>query len=343
MKFKNIVYIRDLSQLGGVETFTYELIKKYHNLDIAVIYKYGDPSQVKRILKYAPAFKHTDQKIECEVAIINYDITIIPFIAETAKIYQVIHGDYENEAYKWKPPTHPRITAYIGITQHIVESFKRITGLKNVMLSYNPLTIEQRTLLLISGTRLSTVKGKDRMIKLAKALDEREIDYKWLIFTNDKDQIPSPNVFYIKPTINFSKFISRADWLVQLSDTEGLSYSINEALYQNIPVIVTPLPYLEEIGVKDNENALIMNFDCSNIESIVDRIEEPLQFIFKPLKDNYGAILKKSKSKYTGKYLTCIIPYTDQEQNKEIKIGDIIECTEERAKYLIEKGVAKYE
>lgn len=27
MKFKNIVYIRDLSQLGGVETFTYELIK----------------------------------------------------------------------------------------------------------------------------------------------------------------------------------------------------------------------------------------------------------------------------------------------------------------------------
>lgn len=160
MKHKNIVYIRDFSELGGVETFTYEMIKKYHNLDIAVVYKQAHPSQVKRVAKLCPAYKHTDQKIECDVAIINYDTSIIPFICENAKIYQVVHGDYENEAYKWKPPTHPRITAYIGITKHIVESFKRITGLQNVILSYNPLTIEERTLILISGTRLSPIKRK---------------------------------------------------------------------------------------------------------------------------------------------------------------------------------------
>ena len=39
IKHKNIVYIRDFSELGGVETFTYEMVKKYHNLDIAVVYK----------------------------------------------------------------------------------------------------------------------------------------------------------------------------------------------------------------------------------------------------------------------------------------------------------------
>ena len=160
IKHKNIVYIRDLSKLGGVETFTYEVIKKYHNYDIAVVYVSADNEQIKRIAKYCPVYKHTDQKIECEVAIINYDISIIPFICENAKIYQVIHGDYENEAYKWKPPTHPRITAYIGITKHIAESFKRLTGLDNVLMSYNPLTIEPKKLILISGTRLSPIKRK---------------------------------------------------------------------------------------------------------------------------------------------------------------------------------------
>jgi hypothetical protein len=160
IKHKNIVYIRDFSELGGVETFTYEMAKKYHDLDIAVIYKQAHVEQIRKVAKYCPIYKHTDQKIECDVAIINYDTSIIPFINEGAKIYQVIHGDYENEAYKWKPPTHPRITAYIGITKHIVESFKRITGLDNVILGYNPLTIEKKKLILISGTRISPIKRK---------------------------------------------------------------------------------------------------------------------------------------------------------------------------------------
>lgn len=343
MKHKNIIYIRDFSELGGVETFTYEMVKKYHNLDIAVVYKQAHPSQVKRVAKYCPVYKHTDQKIECDVAIINYDVSIIPFICENAEIYQVIHGDYENEAYKWKPPTHPRIKAYIGITQHIVESFKRITGLENVILSYNPLTIEPKTLILISGTRLSEIKGKDRMIKLAEALDKAKVDYKWFIYTNDTDKIPSKNVYYFKPDNNFAKMIPIADYLVQLSDTEACSYSINEALYQNVPVIVTPLPYLKEIGVKDNVNALIMRFDCQNIPDIVDKIQNPLEFNFTHLKDKYGDILKKSKSRYTGQVLVATKDYFDMVQKRDVKKGDVITCTKERAKEIIKAGVGEYE
>ena len=32
---------------------------------------------------------------------------------EDADIYQVIHGDYSNPVYTWKPLTHPRIKKYI--------------------------------------------------------------------------------------------------------------------------------------------------------------------------------------------------------------------------------------
>ena len=159
IEHKNIIYIRDFTEIGGVETFTYEMVKKYHNLDIAVVYKTAHKSQIKKVAKYCPAYKHDDQKIICDVAIINYDTSIIPFICEKAKIYQVVHGDYENPAYTWKPPTDKRIKFYIGITKYIVESFKRITGLRNVKLSYNPLTVEEnKPILLISGTRLSPIK-----------------------------------------------------------------------------------------------------------------------------------------------------------------------------------------
>ena len=79
------------------------------------------------------------------------------------------------------------------------------------------------------------------MIKLAEELDEQRIDYIWYVFTNDTDAISSDNVIYMKPRLDISYWMDQADYLVQLSDTEGLSYSINEMLYRNKPVIVTPL------------------------------------------------------------------------------------------------------
>lgn len=127
--------------------------------------------------RYCRTYKHINEDIECDVAVINYDTSIIDYITpniykENAKenqgIYQVIHGDYENPAYSWKPPTDDRIKAYIGITKHIVESFKRITGLENVILGYNPLTIsEQKPLMLVSATRLSRIKRKRQNDKIS--------------------------------------------------------------------------------------------------------------------------------------------------------------------------------
>jgi len=182
------------------------------------------------------------------------------------------------------------------------------------------------------------------MIKLAEELDRARINYKWLIFTNDKDVIKSPNVTYLDPTPDFTKWLNFADYLVQLSDTEACSYSINEALYRNIPVIVTPLPYLKEIGVQDGKNAYIMNFDCSNINSIVDRIENIPKFEFKHLKDNYDKILAKSESHYTRQnYVICKESYNDLLLKTYVKKGDIVFCTKERAKVLVDGKVAEYD
>ena len=181
-------------------------------------------------MKFCPAYKHTNEDIICKVAIINYDTTIIDYITkdiwkENAKegegIYQGVHADYENPAYTWKPPTDDRIKSYITITKYIDKSFQKITGNKNTIQGYNPITEEpDNKIVLVSATRLSRVKGKDRMIKLANALDRYGVNYIWYIFTNDTKAISNPNIIWISPRLDVTHWIRRADYLVQVSDTE---------------------------------------------------------------------------------------------------------------------------
>jgi len=356
----NILYIRDFSEIGGVETFIWEMVKKYKDRDIAVVYKSAHPNQLKRVRRFCRAYQHTNQKINCKVAIINYDTSIIDYITsdiwkENAKkdegIIQVIHGDYENPAYPCKPPTDDRIKLYVGVTKYICESFKRITGLENVTFGYNPLTIEEDEpcLKLISATRLSKIKGKDRMIKLANALDNAGINYIWYVFTNEKDTINNPNIIFMKSRLDVSRWLKDSDYLIQLSDTEACSYAINEALYRNIPVIVTPLPYLEEIGVKDGVNSYIMDFDCKNINHIVQNINKKPKFEFKHLEDKYSKILAKGKSKYKEekemkarvRALKKFETIRDSERNVYPKEGEEWITSKERAEILRENEVAE--
>lgn len=342
IKHSNIVYMNYISEIGGVETFVYEMVKKYKNLDIAVVYKQGNNKQLERLKKYCRCYKHTNEEIECDVAIINYDISIIDFINENAKIYQVVHGDYENKSYTMKPPTHERIYKYITITNYLFDSFKKITGRENVIMSYNPLTLEDnKKLVLFSATRLSPIKGKSRMIRLANELDRQGIDYIWYIFTNDEKAIPNENVIYMKPRLDVSYWLKQADYLVQLSDTEACSYSINEALYRNIPVIVTPLPYLKEIGVENGENAYILEFDCSNIEDVVKNIQNIPKFEFKKLEDKYKDLLKESKSHYEEDKkmkvkVKCVLKggYDDIKLKRHINENEEYIVDFERANYL---------
>ena len=144
------------------------------------------------------------------------------------------------------------------------------------------------------------------MIQLANALDNAGIEYIWYVFTNDTDAIKNPNIIYMQPRLDCYKWLAHASFLVQLSDTEACSYSINEALYRNIPVVVTPLPYLKEIGVEDGKNAYIVEFDCSNINEVARKMVNIPKFEFKHLEDNYDKLFTKTKSFYNKEYIDSI-------------------------------------
>jgi len=342
IEHENIFYIRDLSEIGGVETFIWEMVKKYQKYDIAVVYKTAHKKQLERLQNLCMCYKHTTQRIKCKTAIINWDTSIIDYIEDGADIYQTIHGDYSNPVYTWRPLTHPRIKQYICITKHVLKTFSELMKVDNVILGYNPLTIdpEDKLLILVSATRLSPIKGKARMEKLGNALNDAGINYIWYVFTNDTEAIKNDNIVYMKPRLDVGKWISKADYVVQLSDTEACSYTINEALYRNIPVITTPLPYLEEIGVKDGINSYILDFDCKNMNHIVDNIMNIPKFEFKQLKDSYDKLLSHKPShfkedKYMKVKVEALDTYEkfnviDYELGRVPKAGEQFEVSKER-------------
>jgi glycosyltransferase involved in cell wall biosynthesis len=257
---------------------------------------------------------------------------------EADEVIQIIHADYE--AQKLKPNLDKRIKEHYAVSKAVAEAYKRISGV-NVKVAYNPLTIEKpkKILRLISATRLTKEKGKDRMIKLANALDKAEIPYEWRIFTNDSLPIPNENVIYMKPRLDIRNYIADADYLVQLSDTEAFSYSILESLCLGTPVIITPIPSSIEMGVKNGINGYILDFSMEDIP-INDIYTNIPKIAFKSPKDIYDKLLINEPTTYEPDKMVkvrALKGYSDIELNIFIPKGHEFEVMQSRAEELINR------
>lgn len=314
---KNIFYFWHINKIGGIESFFYYLAKKYKDWDITIYYKTGDLEQIKRLKKYVRVKKYHGERIVCDKAFFNFTIDIIDNV-EAKEYYQIAHCDFK-EALE-KPNLHKKVTTYLGVSKQVCKSFEEVTGFKTE-LAYNPILIDKpkKVLNLISATRLTHEKGKDRMIKFAQMLDKAEIPYLWTIFTNDTKAIDNPNIVYMKPRLDIINYIANADYLVQLSDNEGFCYSVVESLLVGTPVIVTNCPAFKEIGV-NKTNGFILNFDLNNVP--IKEIYKGLpKFKYEQPKDNWDKLLAKGKSTYqkdlkTMVLVKCIQDYNDIELNE---------------------------
>lgn len=353
IKHDNILYVRNINAIGGVETYVYELAKKYKDKDIAIVCKSIATEQLKRLKQFCRVYIHKDEKIECKVIITNWDTSILDFVNKDAKVYQTIHTDYTHPS-QGKLPQDDRVNTYLAITEDIKNKFIQMTGRKNVMVCRNPLALEEDKplLTLVSATRLTKEKGGDEMLALANELDRQGIDFIWYIFTtNEYNGNPvweNKNVVHMQNRLDVGKFIKKADWLVQLSKVEGDSYTLKEALYRGVPIVVCELPYFKEIGIKDNVNALFFNPDCSNVEEIAEKMRTPLKFEFKPVIDSYDKIIVDGTSKYQIDLNTivtvkcaCEPGYTDIELNRYIKQNEEFDVNKIRAEYLESIGFVK--
>lgn len=340
---KNIFYFYRINAIGGIESFFYYLAKKYQDYDITIYYQVGDKEQIKRLQQYVRVIRYTGEHIKCDRAFFNFNLDIIDNV-EAKEYIQIAHGDYK--AMKLMPNRSNKITRYLGVSELVCDTFEEMTGNKTE-LAYNPIEIKKpkKVLNLISATRLTAEKGRGRMIKLGKLLDEACIPYLWTVFTDDVNKIDNPNIVYLKPRLDIIDYIANADYLVQLSDNEGYCYSVVEALSVGTPVIVTDCPVFKEQGV-NTSNGFILDFGLNNVP--VNEIYKGLpKFKYEPKQDNWEKFLVKGKSTYKEDIkkkikIQCTKPYWDlQLQQWKSPKDDPYEVPYLRALDLIDVGVVK--
>lgn len=339
--YSNVFYIPHFNIIGGIETYMYELAKKYHKYDITVVYNDGDYKQISRLAKYIRVIKYNGAKIKCKRLFVMYRCNLDIF--ETDYIIQITHADYKEQ--NLKPNKDVRINEHYAVSKAVAKSYEELSGLETKV-CYNPLSVDKpkKVLKLISATRLTKEKGKDRMTILANALTNANIPFLWLVFTNSQDRIDNPNVVYMNPRLDIRDFIAGSDYLIQLSDTEAWSYSVLESLSLGTPVIVTPIPCFEEMGIKSGVNGYILPFNMKDIP-INDIYENIPKFEFKAPKDIYDKLLIKEPTTYDPSKKVdaiCIKGYTDLEHNCHYKRNNLVKSiTIERYEYL--KGLGLVE
>lgn len=344
IEVKNMFYFANINEIGGVESFFYNLARKYKSYDILILYNSGDSTQIRRLMKYVRVERYSGQYIVCEKAFFNYSIGSIIGNVKADEYIQIIHADYAAQGIA--PKFDERITRYLCVSNAAKESFEKLTG-KKAEVAYNPLAYirPKRVLKLVSATRLTKEKGRDRITALAKCFRENGIQFEWLIFTNDTKSFSEPGIQLRKSILNICDYISDADYLVQLSDTEAYCYSVVEALTLGTPVIVTPIPVFEELGVVNGENAFYVPFDMKDIP-VKAIYESRLKFTYKPVQDCWKDILAPGKSQYQDlmKVMTHVKAtrdYYDMELGYLVKTGELLNVSKVRAKQLVSAGVAE--
>lgn len=336
---KNMFYFPQINKIGGVESFYWYLVQKYENRDIVIIYRQSDEQQLARLRKYVRVFRFTETtQIKCEKAFYNYSTDIMSHV-EAKEHIQILHGDYK--ALKVRPNVPEGITKLIGVSQWVCDTFHEVTG-KDLERVYNPIIVPKprKMLNLISATRLTKEKGRDRMERLADILSEHDVPFRWEVFTNDVLPFKNKNIILRETKLDIVDDIANADYLCQLSDTEGYCFSVVEALMLSKPVIVTDCPVFKEIGVVHGKNGFILDFDMRNVP--VDEIYTGLKkFAYKPLEDSWGDVLAEGESQYKKDLQTmvkvrCTRPYYDLELKRQMKKGDIYETNLVRAEMIEE-------
>ena len=315
------IYQSYICQIGGVETFLYNFcynLRDYY--DITVIYGAGDPLQINRLAEIVKLENYNSApSFEFDIVIRNSVWGDLPnkltskdgvyiemrhanywFLLEKHKLFQQYHewnktnqivacGDFVGAMSTKALGDHP-------------------TVIKNILL---PKKKVSKVLHLISCTRIDPEKGWDRMLKLCEMLRAASIKFDWKIFTNNPKKTEFAEIHFYPQTFDIFDYVADADYCVLLSDSEGLPYTVQEALQYDTPCIVTDVGGCTEL-VKDGVNGYVvpldMDFDVTKLLAI-------------PQISNYDNGALEAWKKYLGN--------PEYKEHKERCIGYRVQATEE--------------
>ena len=359
---KIIIYQSNIIEIGGVETFTYNLSKALSNYyDVLLLYKKCHPKQLYRLMQEVECEEYDPNKeYECDICILASSWDGYPNTVKAKEYIQMIHADYKeaNKTFNYKYVPFSKTTKHIAVSKITRDVFKEMYGYE-CDLMYNLLDEIKETkpiLKLVSATRLSAEKGYNRMLKLIEELKKRNINFRWTIFTNKDtykiNQLDIEEVIFMKPRYDIWNYIKEADYVVQLSDTEGFSYTINEALQYGTATLTTAFDSIYE-SVEDGVSGYILPFEIFEngtkeewdkyIDKIVNKKLKGFKYDPKCKIEDWLKLLGNADSKYKTikkerkdkmKKIKALQNYTDTVLKKDIVKGDEYIVDNERAEVI---------
>lgn len=267
LKTQVVLYRSDLYKIGGFMTFLLNFCRQMADkYDITIVGKKCDHQRLKQLLGMARV-ELSGQEIYADNLIMLSFLDEIPQNIHAKKIIRMVHACKTSP--EWFIPKDYNELLFVSETSK--KSFKD----KEAEVVHNFMELDKREhLLLVSATRFPAPdKGiiEDRMRILAKMLNDKGISFTWLNFADRNMENPPRNFFNVGVSYNMQGMIKKADYLVQLSDSECWSYSCLEALMLGTPIICTPFPSAYEMGIVDGVNAHIVPFDMDfDVQKLLD-------------------------------------------------------------------------
>lgn len=275
-----LIYVEYLRWVNGVYTWLMSFYNTFKD-DYEITIMTDDQS--RRFMYRFENFQFYDKTATyvTDIFINSYSWKPAPKNVKCKQAYTMLHCDYGGIDYKI-PPSFYANEHYIAVSRYAAENFTRkfglpcnyVEGLLIPQIQTKPKSVHQG-LRLISCTRLQPKKGDKRMRQLCTLLDANGVDYIWDNYCGDnllrKNFIPCHNQI---PQTELFQYIADADYLVQLSETEGYCRSVHEALMVGTPVIVCDIPIFRDV-VKNGINGYRVPLDITritNLQEIITRI-----------------------------------------------------------------------
>ena len=340
-----ILFIRQLNVIGGIESFIYHFMATLSaDYDIVLITTNIPIQQRLQYEKYGTVIDYNPNvTYSCDTLIMLRILDTIPANIKYNQSVQMCH------ACRTSPVWHiPQNSDYIvNVSQASKDSF--LPESQDGIVIHNPITkSDKRALMLVSATRIPAPdKGKDyeqRMRTLAQMLNDADIPFVWFNFS--EGQIPNPpqGMVNMGLRMDIQPYIARADYLVQLSDSEAWSYSILEALTNNTPVIVCPFPSAIEMGVVDGQNGYIVPFDMIfDVHCLLNVPQFTYDYDNAKIVSQWKQILKPGKRPKQPKQNNLVTvrvcsQYYDIALKRDMVQGEIVNMTPDRVRDILKVG-----
>ena len=337
---KIIIYTSYLYPIGGIETWVYNFVDlMYKKYELVLMTKNIPPKMKAKLSQKITVVG--EQSMDCDTLLMVRIMDEAPRGVTYKKLIRTCH------ACKSRPEWH--IIQDYDYLVNVSKASKKSFGYeaeKGTVIHNMLQKSEAKTLLIVSATRIPAPdKGKnaERILKLANMLNEAGINFLWFNFSDNALINPPKNFFNVGTNEQIQSYISKADYLVQLSDTEGFCYSVIEALINHTAVICTPFETTSELGVIDGVNGYIVPFDMDfDVKKLLNVPKFDFEWDNKPLIEKWDKILtkkpKKKKIKDGDTEIKIVRDCYDTENKRNLRAGEIITVSKLRADRFIQIG-----